>query len=53
MKYLLIILLVLLIAALICLGYWLFKNHKHKLFEFLNLPEYTIDEIENITHGRI
>ena len=49
MKYILIILLVLLLIALVCLGYWLFKNQKHKLFEYFNLPEYSIEEIE--THN--
>ena len=46
MKYLLVVILVILIAALIFLGYWLFKNHKHKLLEFMQLPEITIKEIE-------
>jgi cytochrome b involved in lipid metabolism len=46
MKYFLLLILVLLIGALIFLGYWLFKKQKHKLYEFINTPEYTIDEIE-------
>ena len=46
MKYFLIALLVILIAALIFLGYWLFKNQKYKLLEFIKLSEYSIDEIE-------
>jgi cytochrome b involved in lipid metabolism len=46
MKYFLVAILVILIAALVFLGYWLFKNQKHKLFEFMKLSEYSIDEIE-------
>lgn len=46
MKYVLIIVLILLIIALVCLGYWMFKTHKNKIMEFINLPEYTIEEIE-------
>ena len=46
MKYILIILLILLIVALVCLGIWLFKSHKHRFFEYFNLPEYTIGDIE-------
>jgi cytochrome b involved in lipid metabolism len=46
MKYFLLILLILLICTLGFLGYWLFKRNKHKLFDFINMPEYTIEEIE-------
>jgi cytochrome b involved in lipid metabolism len=46
MKYILILLLVILIAALLGIGYWLFKNQKHKILDFFKLPEYTIEEIE-------
>jgi cytochrome b involved in lipid metabolism len=46
MKYILIILLVLLIGSLICLGYWIFKNQKHQIFDYFNIQEYSIEEIE-------
>ena len=46
MKYVLVCILILLVTALICLGYWLFNTHKHRIMEFVNLPEYTIEEIE-------
>ena len=46
MKYFLLVILILLIGALGFLGYWLFKSQKHKLFDFIHMSEYTIEEIE-------
>ena len=47
MKYFLLVILFILIIALGFLVYWLFKKQKHKLFDFINTPEYTIEEIES------
>ena len=49
MKYFLLVILILLIGALGVLGYWLFKCQKQKLFDFIHMPEYTIEEIEKHT----
>lgn len=46
MKYFLLCILILLIGALIYLGYWLINRHKFKLLDLINIPEFTIDEIE-------